>query len=138
MYRLAFAFCILAIPTLAQTEDAQPTTTALNLTASTEPSGSTTGTPTPVFSNSQPSTQYSQSTTTTSVLTHFSMPSRTASSSTFSSFHPLQSAPYPDDSVGKYGPLHISGANSNTSGLYQSLVALAVLFSFTALLMLKV
>ena len=140
MYTLAFAFCILCystITTLAQTDDIQPTTTSLNLPKPTE-LWSSTGTPTLYVSNNQSSTLLlSQSTTTTSVLTHFSTPSRAASSSTFSSFHPLQSAPYPDDSVGKYGPLHISAASKNSIALYKSIVVLLVLFSSIVLLMLK-
>ncbi|KAI9271820.1 hypothetical protein BDA99DRAFT_595052 [Phascolomyces articulosus] len=79
----------------------------------------------------------STSTTTTSVLTHFSMPSRIASSSIQSSFHPTPSAPYPDDTVGKYGPLHVSSANDDANLLYQGLIAFTLIVSSTVLLVLK-
>ncbi|KAI8376074.1 uncharacterized protein BYT42DRAFT_614862 [Radiomyces spectabilis] len=48
---------------------------------------------------------------TTSVLTHFPTPAHTASSSSMmSSSAPSQSAPFPDDTIGKYGRLHINAA----------------------------
>ncbi|KAI9494978.1 hypothetical protein BDB00DRAFT_281085 [Zychaea mexicana] len=160
MYKAFFAFCILygcctelAVVVLAQqqqqqqqqpTNDQSPhstTTAAISTPEHTSATASATPTPTPLTSSSSDDDEQhgfnsSQSTTTTSVLTHLSMPSRAASSSTLSSFHPSPSAPYPDDSVGKYGPLHVSGANS-PSIFYQGIVALILLVSSTFLLVSK-
>lgn len=48
---------------------------------------------------------------TTFVFTHFPVPIHTGSSSSMmSSARPSQSAPFPDDTIGKYGRLHINSA----------------------------
>lgn len=61
----------------------------------------------------------------TFVLTH--LPSSNAgSSSTYSSFHPSQSAPYPDDTIGKNGKLQVSPAPPLS---YYSIPCLIVIFS---------
>lgn len=161
MYKFTFAFCILAcfycsciniaVVVLAQQQQNDdtlssssnnPTTVAMNNNNEPDPTTTTSSPKTlptnneDIDSNNNHDSQFisSSSTTTTSVLTHFSMPSRVASSSTSSSFHPIPSAPYPDDIVGKHGPLHTSSANDDSNILYQGIIALTLIVSSTLLL----
>ncbi|KAI9031668.1 hypothetical protein CLU79DRAFT_729570 [Phycomyces nitens] len=69
---------------------------------------------------------------TTSVLTHFPTPTKQASSSSVLSSlaRPSQSAPLPDDTVGKYGRLHVSAASRTTQ--HSILCLIAIVFLLTA------
>ncbi|KAI9245182.1 hypothetical protein EDC94DRAFT_628706 [Helicostylum pulchrum] len=76
-------------------------------------------TTTDINSTSTSTTFFSPSPT-SFVFTHFPIfPIHTGSSSSImSSARPSQSAPFPDDTIGKYGRLHISKANTLTIPYY--------------------
>ncbi len=99
-----------------------PTTTSDNITMSATISDNTTSVQT---------TSYSPSPT-SFVFTHFPVfPLHTVSSSSImSSARPSQSAPLPDDTIGKYGRLHISNATQLFPGFF-----LFALFFITPLLL---
>lgn len=66
------------------------------------------------------------------VFTHFPIfPIHTGSSSSIrSSARPSQSAPFPDDTIGKYGRLHISKANTLTIPYYYYYLCTFLYLSF--------
>ncbi|CDS08973.1 hypothetical protein LRAMOSA10333 [Lichtheimia ramosa] len=103
-------------PTPSTTQGPSPSMTS----TTTSSSANSTITPTTDDNNnnSTSSSLNGSTTTTMSFLTHFSAPAHRPSSSSFSSFHPTQSAPYPDDTVGKYGPLHVSTAVVSTPWMF--------------------
>jgi hypothetical protein len=69
---------------------------------------------------------------TTFVFTHYPTHTHLGSSSSLaSSAKPSQSAPFPDDTIGKYGKLHISGASTCATPTFFFLVQLCpLLFGF--------
>ncbi|KAI8080190.1 uncharacterized protein B0P05DRAFT_571325 [Gilbertella persicaria] len=64
-----------------------------------------------------------------SLFTHFSdlFTHNVTGTNSSMSLKPTQSAPYPDDTIGKYGRLHISAATAFTPCFYYRIVAFLVL-----------
>ncbi|KAL9558969.1 hypothetical protein MBANPS3_000624 [Mucor bainieri] len=110
-----------------QGEGVMPTPIATMFTSSNTTSTSTTSLTSTVATTSN-TTATGNSTTmsitlspspTSFVFTHFPFPIHTGSSSSMmSSARPSISAPLPDDTIGKYGRLHISGASFTVASSY--------------------
>ena len=133
MHPFALLYPLIVVVVVAQQqqhEESTPTpSTHVSSSASTITSSSANSTITPTTDNSSTSSSSDGSTTTStttmSFLTHFSAPAHRPSSSSLSSFHPTQSAPYPDDTVGKYGPLHVSTAVVSTPWMFIISIAIS-------------
>ncbi|KAI7884655.1 hypothetical protein K492DRAFT_32826 [Lichtheimia hyalospora FSU 10163] len=129
-FTLLYPFIVVVVVAQQQQHEENTPTPSTHVSSSTSTitSSSANSTITPTTDNSSTSSSSNGSTTTTttmSFLTHFSAPAHRPSSSSLSSFHPTQSAPYPDDTVGKYGPLHVSTAVVSTPWMFIISIAIS-------------
>lgn len=103
-------------------------TATITISATLNGTSMTTG-----INSTSTSLQFFSPSPTSFVFTHFpAFPIHTGSSSSIiSSARPSQSAPFPDDTIGKYGRLHISKASHFASPLlYYRSIILCLIFYF--------
>jgi hypothetical protein len=126
-YQLIFVFAIsqLIILNQAQEDTFMATPTAVNISYTTkedDTNATLTNNMTATIGSITLSLPFAPSPT-TFVFTHFPLPTHTGSSSSMmSSARPSQSAPFPDDTIGKYGRLHINNAPPLLHSSYSYLI----------------